>query len=73
MSGHPDVSDDAEQAMDTITAAILTRQPQFTYAQVHAEVTRSYQRLVVGSRITEHLPVLVQHEVLDRLRATSGD
>ena len=57
---------DVDQLLDTVTAAILTRHPEFTHAQVWAEVAASYHRLAPDSRIPDHLAVLVQHEATDR-------
>lgn len=62
---------DVDQLLDTVTAAILTRHPQFTHAQVWAEVAASYHRLAPDSRIPDHLAVLVQHEATDRLRGAA--
>jgi hypothetical protein len=57
-----------EQIIDAITNTILSRHPGFGRAAVRAEVTASYNRLEAGSRIPDHLALLVQHQVTDQLR-----
>ncbi len=65
-------TDSPDQMMDTITTAILARHPDLNPQQVRVEVLATYTRLARTSRVTEHLPVLVQHQVTDRLRQTAA-
>jgi hypothetical protein len=76
MPTQPPFHPDGDQLVDTVTAAILARHPEFTHDAARVEVAASYHRLARDTRIPDHLAVLVQHEATDRLRdatARPGD
>ena len=51
-----------------VTDNLAIRFPDLDRDEIQARVQAAYQRLAEGSRITDHLAVLVQHEVTEQLR-----
>lgn len=66
---HPS-SLDSGGVVATVTDTLAERFPDHTREQIAELVTGVYTRLAGQSRITDHLAVLVQHEVIDLLRTS---
>ena len=67
MPAHATSQPDHDRIIDAVATAILSRHPEFSRDAVRAEVADSFHRLEPGARIPDHLALLIQHQVTDRL------
>ena len=60
-----------EHLVRVVTDNIAAKVPDLDRDDIQARVQAAYQRLAAGSRITDHIAVLVQHEAIEQLRAST--
>jgi hypothetical protein len=63
-----DPTDSPERSINKIANSVATRLPGVDRRMVEPLVRETYERLAADSRITEHLAVLVEQDVVQRLR-----
>jgi hypothetical protein len=63
-----DPTDSPEQSISKIANSVTARLPGLDRHTVEPLVRETYERLAADSRITEHLAVLVEQDVVQRLR-----
>jgi hypothetical protein len=68
MPANLDPTDSPEQSINKIANSVATRLPGQDRQTVEPLVRETYERLAADSRITEHLAVLVEQEVVQRLK-----
>jgi hypothetical protein len=68
MPANLDPTDSPEQSITKIANSVATRLPDLDRHVVEPLVRETYERLAAGSRITEHLAVLVEQDVVQQLR-----
>jgi hypothetical protein len=61
-----------EHLVRVVTDNISAKFPDLDRAQIQTRVQATYQRLAADSRISDHLAVLVQHETIEHLRASTA-
>jgi hypothetical protein len=68
MPAHLDPTGSAEQSISKIATSVAARLPGLDRHTVEPLVRETYERLAADSRITEHLAVLVEQDVVQQLR-----